>query len=110
MSNPAPHPGERLASYFEKFFTTVVGVATLGASLSFARIVQTPVEPWIDYGVTTVTIQIYRPTTSAVRITSMVRNRQFKIGIAMGAQPRCPRTQCHSFSPSSRLIPPTCGD
>ncbi|KIN06269.1 hypothetical protein OIDMADRAFT_176359 [Oidiodendron maius Zn] len=60
MSNPpAPHPGERLASYFEKFFTTVVGVATLGASLSFAKIVQTPVQPWIDYGVTTVTIQNY---------------------------------------------------
>ncbi|KAL2020099.1 hypothetical protein VTK56DRAFT_8903 [Thermocarpiscus australiensis] len=57
MSSPSQHPGERLASYFDKFFTTVVGVSTLGASITFAKVVQTPVKPWVDYGVSIVTIQ-----------------------------------------------------
>ena len=47
---PAKPPGERLASYFENFFRTVVGIATLGASLTFSKIVQAPVEPFHDYG------------------------------------------------------------
>src|SRR3982074_2408713 len=60
MSAPTvTHPGERLASYFDKFFTTIVGVSTLGASISFSKVVQTPVEPWVDYGVGIVTIQNY---------------------------------------------------
>jgi hypothetical protein len=60
MSAPTvTHPGERLASYFDKFFTTVVGLSTLGASISFSKIVQTPVTPWVDYGVGIVTIQNY---------------------------------------------------
>jgi hypothetical protein len=53
----ATHPGERLASYFDKFFTTIVGISTLGASISFAKVVQTPVNPWVDFGVDIVTIQ-----------------------------------------------------
>lgn len=60
MSSPtAQHPGERLAAYFDKFFTTIVGICTLGASLSFAKIVQTPVKPWVDYGVSEIAIQNY---------------------------------------------------
>ena len=37
-STAAPAPGERLASYFENFFKTIVGIATLGASLTFNKI------------------------------------------------------------------------
>lgn len=46
----AKHPGDRLASYFENFFRTVVGIATLGASITFAKIAQAPVVPFHDYG------------------------------------------------------------
>ena len=53
----AKHPGERLASYFENFFKTIVGVATLGASITFAKIVQSPVAPFHDYGFSTQGIQ-----------------------------------------------------
>jgi hypothetical protein len=60
MSTPQPTPpGERLAAYFEKFFTTIVGISTLGASISFSKVVQTPVKPWIDYGVSDNTVQVY---------------------------------------------------
>lgn len=54
---PAQHPGERLANFFDKFFTTIVGVSTLGASISFSKIVSTPVKPWVDYGHSEVSIQ-----------------------------------------------------
>ncbi|AEO66919.1 uncharacterized protein THITE_2115477 [Thermothielavioides terrestris NRRL 8126] len=58
MSAPEPqHPGERLASYFSAFFSTIVGISTLGASISFSKVVQTPVKPWVDYGVAAETIQ-----------------------------------------------------
>lgn len=41
LTEPAPSkpPGERLASYFENFFKTVVGISTLGASLTFNKII-----------------------------------------------------------------------
>ena len=47
---PGKPPGERLASYFENFFRTVVAVATLGASLTFSKLVSSPIEPFHDYG------------------------------------------------------------
>lgn len=53
----AKHPGERLASYFENFFTTVAAVATLGASITFAKEVQAPVAPFHDYGFSTTDVQ-----------------------------------------------------
>jgi hypothetical protein len=56
---PKTHPGERLADYFDSFFKTIVAVSTLGASITFAKIVQTPVTPWIDYGFSKITIQNY---------------------------------------------------
>ncbi|RDW66639.1 hypothetical protein BP5796_09388 [Coleophoma crateriformis] len=65
MATPAPkepvvkHPGERLSDYFDNFFKTIVGVCTLGASITFAKIVQTPVTPWTDYGVSKDTVQNY---------------------------------------------------
>lgn len=43
-------PGNRLASYFENFFRTVVGIATLGSSITFSKIVQSPVAPFHQYG------------------------------------------------------------
>lgn len=52
-----PHPGERLASYFENFFRTVIGIATLGASITFTKIVQTPVAPFQNFGYSKYDIQ-----------------------------------------------------
>ena len=43
-------PGERLASYFENFFRTVIGIGTFGASITFSKIVESPVQPFHDYG------------------------------------------------------------
>ncbi|MCJ1326718.1 hypothetical protein MMC10_003383 [Thelotrema lepadinum] len=54
-----PNPGERLATYFENFFKTIVGISTLGASLTFNKIIQSPVQPWIDYGISSETVQFY---------------------------------------------------
>lgn len=51
------HPGERLATYFDNFFKTIVGVATLGASVTFSKVLSQPVTPWIDYGFSTDTVQ-----------------------------------------------------
>jgi hypothetical protein len=53
----SPHPGERLASYFENFFKTVIGIATLGASITFSKIVQAPLAPFDDFGYSKYTIQ-----------------------------------------------------
>ncbi|KAL9136622.1 MAG: hypothetical protein Q9175_002182 [Cornicularia normoerica] len=53
----AKHPGDRLASYFENFFRTVVGIATLGASITFSKIVQSPVPPFHKYGFSAEEIQ-----------------------------------------------------
>ncbi|KAE8449895.1 hypothetical protein EG329_007372 [Mollisiaceae sp. DMI_Dod_QoI] len=53
------HPGERLASFFENLFKTITAIATLGASLTFSKILQTPVTPWVDYGFSKDTIQTY---------------------------------------------------
>lgn len=47
---PDQHSGVRLASYFENFFRTITGISTLGASITFSKIVQAPVEPFHDYG------------------------------------------------------------
>ncbi|KAI4150134.1 MAG: hypothetical protein LQ340_004245 [Diploschistes diacapsis] len=54
-----PNAGERLASYFENFFTAIIGISTLGASLTFSKIIQAPVQPWIDYGVGADSVQLY---------------------------------------------------
>ena len=54
-----PNPGERLASYFDNFFRAIGGISTLGASITFSKIVQTPVTPWIDYGIGADAVQFY---------------------------------------------------
>lgn len=62
MSSPpaaVDHPGERLAVYFERFFTTIVSISTLGASLSFSKVVSTPVTPWDDHGFSSSSVQAY---------------------------------------------------
>ena len=53
----SPHPGERLASYFENFFKTIIGITTLGASITFSKIVQSPVVPFDNFGYSQYTIQ-----------------------------------------------------
>ena len=59
MASAAPkkQAGERLSDYFDNFFKTVTAVSTLGASITFSKIVQTPVTPWVDYGISKETIQ-----------------------------------------------------
>jgi hypothetical protein len=62
MSSPPAaldHPGERLAVYFERFFTTIVSISTLGASLSFSKVVSTPITPWDDHGISSSSVQSY---------------------------------------------------
>ncbi|KAF4633856.1 hypothetical protein G7Y89_g4266 [Cudoniella acicularis] len=43
---PKQHPGERLATFFSNLFTTLIGISTLGASITFAKIVQSPIPPF----------------------------------------------------------------
>ena len=54
---PAKPPGDRLASYFENFFRTITGVSTFGASITFSKIVQAPVDPFHNYGFSSRKIQ-----------------------------------------------------
>jgi hypothetical protein len=54
-----PHPGQRLADYFDNFFKAVTAISTLGASLTFAKVVQSPVEPLADYGFSKTSIQYF---------------------------------------------------
>ena len=50
-------PGDRLATYFENFFRIITGVSTLGASITFSKIVQSPVPPFHNYGFSPQNIQ-----------------------------------------------------
>jgi len=68
MSNPpveptTKHPGDRLATYFETFFKGFGSIATLGASLTFSKIVQSPVPPFHDYGFSSQGIQYLLATS-----------------------------------------------
>ncbi|TAQ85970.1 hypothetical protein B7494_g5702 [Chlorociboria aeruginascens] len=67
-----PGPGERLATYFETFFTTVVAVTTLGASLTFSRIVSAPVDPWQYHGISSTSIQNYMAISWLLFILDLV--------------------------------------
>ena len=60
---PAKTSGDRLAAYFENFFRGVIGIATLGASLTFSKIVQTPVPPFHSYGISPKSIQYLLATS-----------------------------------------------
>jgi hypothetical protein len=61
MSETAPspkvRPGERLASFFDNFFKTIVGVSTLGASITFSKLVATPVPLWEKHYISATTAQ-----------------------------------------------------
>ena len=50
-SGPSTAPGERLANYFDNFFKTIVGISTLGASITFNRIVSSPFSLPHDHGI-----------------------------------------------------------
>lgn len=56
---PAEHPGERLATYFDNFFKTIIAISTFGSSLTITKLLQTPVQPWRDYGIDKDTVQYY---------------------------------------------------
>jgi hypothetical protein len=63
MTTTAPpqkvHPGERLASFFENFFRTIVGVSTLGSSLTFSKLISTPVPLWQQHSISDTNAQSY---------------------------------------------------
>jgi hypothetical protein len=59
---PAPipkHPGERLADFFDGMFKTITAISTLGASITFAKVVNSPTTPLGDFGITPKQIQYY---------------------------------------------------
>ncbi|KAE9369110.1 hypothetical protein N431DRAFT_493008 [Stipitochalara longipes BDJ] len=56
---PPKHPGERLADFFDTMFQTITAISTLGASLTFSKVVSTPTEPWVYHGLTADEIQYY---------------------------------------------------
>lgn len=53
------HPGERLADFFHGMFKTVAAISTLGASLTFSKVVSNPTEPWVYHGLSGAEIQTY---------------------------------------------------
>ena len=59
---PAPvpkHPGERLADYFKTMFQTLTAISTLGASLTWSKVVANPTEPFEYHGLSVTQIQYY---------------------------------------------------
>ena len=80
---PAKQPGDRLASYFENFFRTVVGVATFGASITFSRIVQTPVAPFHDYGFSTDNIQYLLATSWLLFVVTLAFTSFFASALSL---------------------------
>ena len=74
---PGKNPGERLASYFDSFFRTIVAISTLGASLTFTKIVQAPVDPWINYGIDSDTTQFYMAISWMLFLLALVITSAF---------------------------------
>jgi len=53
------HPGERLVDYFNTMFQTITAISTLGASLTFSKVVSAPTDPLGYHGLTADEIQYY---------------------------------------------------
>lgn len=79
----AKHPGDRLASYFENFFKTIVGIATLGASITFAKIVQSPVAPFVDYGFSVRAIQYLLATSWLLFVLALAFSSFFASALSL---------------------------
>ena len=80
---PGKPPGERLASYFENFFRTIVGISTLGASITFSKIVQAPVTPFHDFGFSTNEIQYLVATSWLFFILSLAFTSFFASALSL---------------------------
>ena len=62
ICTPAPppkHPGLRLADFFDAMFKTITAISTLGASITFSKVVSNPTEPWVYHGISGDDIQYY---------------------------------------------------
>lgn len=55
----ARHPGERLSTYFENFFKTIAAISTLGASITFSKLIDNPVPTHDRFGYTEYDVQWY---------------------------------------------------
>ena len=76
-------PGERLASYFENFFRTVIGVGTFGASITFSKIVESPVQPFHDYGFSAHGIQYLLSTSWLLFLLTLAFTAFFASGLSL---------------------------
>ena len=76
-------PGERLASYFENFFRTVIGIGTFGASITFSKIVQSPVQPFHDYGFSAQGIQYLLSTSWLLFVLTLAFTAYFASALSL---------------------------
>lgn len=83
-TNPAAkHPGDRLASYFENFFRGIIGIATFGASITFSKIVQSPVAPFHDYGFSSRQVQYLLATSWLLFILALAFTSFFASALSL---------------------------
>ena len=80
---PAKSAGDRLASYFENFFKGFGSIATLGASLTFSKIVQSPVPPFHDYGFSSQGIQYLLSTSWLLFILTLAFTSFFASALSL---------------------------
>lgn len=83
---PAPSPkppGDRLASYFENFFRGIIGIATLGASLTFSKIVESPVPPFHNYGFSPQSIQYLLATSWLLFVLALAMTSFFASALSL---------------------------
>ena len=88
MADPAAasspkHPGDRLASYFENFFRIIIGIGTLGASLTFSKIVQSPVPPFQNYGFSSRGIQYLIATSWLLFVLALALTAFFASALSL---------------------------
>ena len=77
------HPGERLASYFENFFRGIIGIATLGASLTFSKVVDSPVAPFHDYGFSSQGVQYLLATSWLLFVLTLALTSFFASALSL---------------------------
>ena len=82
-ASSAKPPGERLASYFENFFRGIIGIATLGASLTFSKIVSSPVPPFHDYGFSSQGVQYLLATSWLLFVLTLALTSFFASALSL---------------------------
>lgn len=80
---PPKHPGDRLANYFENFFRIVVGISSLGASITFSKIVQSPVPPFHHYGFSSRGVQYLIATSWLLFILALATTSFFASALSL---------------------------